>query len=793
MPRYLLQVRDEAKQKNTQPNHVDPLPPPSEAPAPSSVLQRDPSLSGSQPGLIQMSSDSSSSTGLPLTLQSSRRSSYAPSGLLPVNPSVESMLFRSASKPGSKARGRNSTSRSEAVPLATEGAPDPRVDRIQSGGRPLKQTETSHPSMEVGMDYRSLAQQVLATDRKSAREAMVAVDLTAMQDSGFSPRTSRPPSLNSSRKLRQRAFFPIPAGSSDELPVAPPSFSRHTDPKQSRVSDDDRAEYRPTGPPGWYVKPGTDGRSDYGATRHMNKELQAQGNSYITSLPSDEPRPNIAEPIPRYDLLGSLYPPGPPSQIPQSLLQGPQQGSTGAGTHQSGANDTPSVILRSPNPKRPVSRTSQQRPNLTMESAYGSPRTHSRAGSPLSVVDQDPNDQWPPPKEYRRRSPALQKESSLRPGMGSGVAKGSQAYPVPSLHAQTQPLPSRQWDRPQSKASAGTSRRLTAMVITQEDPLSGDGSRSSSSMWSAALEEHDQKPLPKGPRMPYPGTVDTRVPTSRRESTSLVLPPSIYVSPPQAPRIPPSSLAKTQVDPPASMVDSRATLHPTMKDNCASFRSARHRVYPGETQRSASERSERSQRQPTAPPGARQTAQEPSDPRFREPLESFHQLQVPGKQRAMPGLSRRGSREKLQESIRPTELGSRRVDSESSSGDFSGSGFDGENDYSEDSEDSKEFFDDGILSSSPPRQKTLAARTAEDDHRSHAMRHEDAHRPLARSWRSSQPTPPQVVEPKKPSARPPPQQRLADGVPSLDSGHIQGGRQRSRSRGQMPGRFPEGA
>ena len=344
----------EAKQRKAQPNHVEPLPPSLDAPAPLSVDSEDPSLlSGSQPALSQSPGDSSSSTDLPPTLRSSSRGSYSRTKVPIADSHVESRPANPISKSGSKVTAQGSTHRSEAALFSTEGVPSPGRAKTKDERNPPKPTETFHPGMSLGEDGRSLAQRVAEIDREIAPGLSVATGTTATEGPDLPQIPSRPPSLTPSRKPGRRAFFPPPTGSSYQDPLADTLLNPHTGLKHSRTSNDGRTGYDRK-PPEWYVPPETDNRSKDEAYDHMAQ--QPLGDyypppSHVTLLPGDGPRPGISEHVARPNRR-DVYPPSSPSHTFRSGPQGPQQGWIGVPAHHPRANGEPLAIPPVPYPER---------------------------------------------------------------------------------------------------------------------------------------------------------------------------------------------------------------------------------------------------------------------------------------------------------------------------------------------------------------------------------------------------------------------------------------------------------
>jgi hypothetical protein len=275
--------------------------------------------------------------------------------------------------------------------------------------------------------------------------------------------------------------------------------------------------------------------------------------------PSHETRPRVAEQIARFD-QGSFVPLNPPSHTRPSLSNPPQRDWTGAPAHRPVANDTPSAIPRAPYTKRPESRRGQQRPNQTTESADGAPRMPSVSRGTSPVPQQGSNVQRPHSKQYRRQSPSSNSERSLHSAMSSSIGRRPQAQPMPSRHARDQPPPSRGGNVSRAKSSAGYSKRPVATVVPQDDPHAGDGSGSSSSVSSTALEELEPEFVSKGRKLPQPGTRGTLASEWRKTKTPGPPPPSIYVVPAYTPSPPSSSLGGTYGRPSTSVVDSQPTV-----------------------------------------------------------------------------------------------------------------------------------------------------------------------------------------------------------------------------------------
>jgi len=750
-------------------------------------------LSGSQPALSQSPRDSFSSTGLPPTLQSSRRGSCSPIKLPTADPHVDSGPANPTSKPGSEVTPQESTSRSDAAPLLSKGTPPARRGKTKSESKPQKRRQTFQPDMGLGMGGQFPAEGVIKTAREMGHEVTVATEPAAGQAPDSSRLPSRPPSVTLSCRSGGRAYSPPPTGSSYQGPVAPELRNPHTELEHSRTSNGGRTDYDRKRPPGWYVPSETDNRSKDEAYDHMAQ--QALGDyypppSHVTLLPGDGPRPGIFEHVTRLD-RGDPYPPRSPSHTHQWLSQPPLYGWNGAAAHDLRGRGEPSPIPPAPYPVRPVSRKGRRPSNPTAGSAYGVSRNPSASGLAPSAFEQGPTFQWPHSKKNRSQVPISSGGRAPYPAMGPSVESRSRPYSLASSPPYDRPPPTMRGAVSRAKSSPDRSRRHEATVVLQDDPLTGDRSYSSSSMLSAALKRYEQDSGSPRRTIPHLGSGGTLIPVPTMETSSRPPPPSIHVVPAYTPSPPPSNHDETKLGPPTSMADSRPTVPPATKTKSASSRSAHRLSDSQQAQPSASQQPEGSHPQWNSPPQTRQTAQDSSSPHFRGPPRSSKQLKVSGQQFAMPGLSRVGSREILEKPSRSTQLGSELVDSESSSEYPTDTGSDRVGDYSDYDDDSDGSFD-SRNSSLAPRQKIPVSRTADDDNRSGVMRHMDDRRPLAGSGRSSQPNPRQTAETGKSSTRPPPQQGPADDVTTSGSGHIERGHQRGRSRGQMPGRFPEG-
>jgi hypothetical protein len=770
------------------------MPPQSEPPAPSLVHQRDPSqLAGDQSPLPQTPRDSSSSTSLPPTLNRDSQGSYSPPQLSPSDHSVESRSTNYTSKPGSKVRGKKTTSKTEATPASTDGEPDSYREPTQSTNRPPKPTIKTRPGASLGMDGRPLAEGILETNVElsdQGQQLAVMTELTPMQDPRSYRLPSRPTSRNPSRRPHQKAYFPAPTGSLYQLPASPPLLSPNTDPQRSLVLDSERTDYHPITPPDWYIAPEAE-QSELtvnGATRHT---AQQPGGQYYPPVlhvphPSHETQPSVAEQIARFD-QGIFVPLSPPSHTRPSLSNPPQQDWTGAPAHRPVANDTPSAIPRAPYPKRPESRRGEQRPNQTAESADGAPRMLSVSRGTSPVPQQGPNVQRPHSKQYRRRSPSSDSERSLLSAMSSSIGRRPQAHPMPSRHSRDQPPLSRRGDISRGKSSAGWSKRPVATVVPQDDPHAGDGSGSSSSVSSAALEVLEPEFMSKGRKLPQPGMRGTLTPESRTETTSRPPPPSIFVVPAHTPSPPPPSFGGTKVGPPTSMADSQPTVQPTTMNKIASSRSAQEQIYPEGIDQSASRRSEDSRRRLNEPSQNRQTSQIPLDPDHRGPERSLEPWDVPGRRSALPGLSRIASSGSLRGQAQAAELSSEGEDSQSASGYFTENDDDRTSNYSDDNDGSLDERTGG-----PSRNpRTQRPQHTIGDPRSRQSRHVEDERPPAAGYPPSKPDPRLDNKIPEPFPGPPPQQRPVDSV-AIENGYEKRGRGR-RGRSRMPGGFPGGA
>jgi hypothetical protein len=785
-------VSHEFKGGTVQPDHIDRLPPPSEAPALSLVHQEDPSQLSL--ALSQTPRDSSSFTGLPPTLKSDSQGSYSPPQLSSSEHNVESRPITSTSKPGSKVRGKNTTSKTEATPVSAEEAPGLREDRTQSTNRQPQPAIKTHPGAKVEMNGKPLAEGILETNVKLSdkyQQLDVMPELAPIQDPRSYPLPSRATSRNPSRRPHQKAYFLAPTGSLYQSQASPSLLNHNTAPQHSRVLDSERAEYHPDSPPDWYIAPNAQ-PSELSANRATRHTIQHPGGRYYPPIPhvpnpSHETQPGVAEQIARFD-QGSFIPLNSPSHTHQSFSNPLQRDWTGAPAYRPVANDTPSIIPRAQHPKRPESRRGQQRPNQTAESACGAPRMPSVSRGTSPVPQQGSNVQRPHSKQYRRQNPPSDSERSSRSAMGSVVNSRSRAYPLPSSHPHEQRPPPKRGAISQAKPSAEGSRRPSATVVLQDDPLAADGSESSSSVSSAALEELEPEIVARGRRLPHPGAVGTQTPESRKETTSRPPLPSIFVVPALTLSPPPPSLGGTKVGPPTSMADSRPTLRPTMKNKSESSRSAQWQAYSGQTQQSASRRPENSRQRLNEPSQTRQTVRASLDPNHRSPEPSLQQLEVPMRSAVpIPGLSRIGSSGSLREQSHAAKLRSEGEDSQSTSGYFTENGDDRTSDYSDNSDGP---FDEGTGGPSlPPR--TQIPQYASGDPCSKQSRHVEDERPPAPGYPPSRPDPRLDSIIRKPFPGPPPQQRPVDSV-AIENGSEKRGR-RSRSRSRMPGGFPGAA
>jgi hypothetical protein len=766
------------------------LPPQSEPPAPSLVHQKDPSqLSGDQPPSSQTPRDSSSSTGLPPTLKSDNQGSYSPPQLSPSDHNVESRSTNYTSKPGSKVRGKKITSKTKATPVSTDAEPDSYREPTQSTNRPPKPTIKTRPGARVGMDGRTLAEGILETDVELSdqhQQLAVMTGLTPMQDPRSHPLPSRPTSRNPSRRPHQKAYFPAPTGSLYQGQASPSLLDHNTAPQHSRVSHSERAEYHPNSPPDWYIAPNAQ-ESELGAngaTRHTTQQPGGQyyrSDSHVTLAPSHETAPSVADQIARFD-QGSLGPPGPLSHTHRWLSKPFQQIWTGAPTSQPGPNGIPFEIPPGPYLKRSVSRRGDRRPISTAGSAHGAPRMPLVSRGTQSVNEQRSNVERPHSKQYR---PASDSERSLHSAMG----RHPQAHSMPSIHARDRPLPSKRGVIPQGRTSVGSSKRPGAKMVTTDDPLTAHGSGSSSSASSAALEKYEPESEPKKHRLPHPGTVDTRVPKSRKESISRGSPPSIYVVPADTPSPPPPSLGVTNVHPPTSMVDSRSTLRPATGTSKATSRSAPKESHEDQSRQYVpSGQSEGIYRRSNKPSQNRHDSPARLDPNHRGLGRSLERSDVPRGRSALPGLSRIGSSGSLREQAQAAELSSEVEDSQGTSGYFTENDDDRTSNYSDDNDGSLDERTRGPSSV----QRSQIPQNARGDPRSRQARHVEDDRPRVASNRLARPAPRLGVETREPSPRPPPQQRPVDGVPTSENGHVERGRRRSRSRSRsrMPGGFP---
>jgi hypothetical protein len=764
-------VSRKAKRGTLKTDRTDQLPSNSEGPTLSSIYRRNTNQrSTRQSALSQAVGDVSSSTGLPPSLQADSEGLRSPAASRYSNTDLRSVF-------------------------GEQGLP-PR-DMMVNGDEDTR-PEALHPAARIGLDDEALNEVVveLASDSDSGRSEQHVVVVTepiSIQGHGRSRPPSRQPSVTPSRQpsvspfrpSRQRPLRPPQAGSTYQRQVPSLSLNAFDDPQQFQGLDDPTiSEYPGASRPAWYVPPGPDDSSAYGATSRTLKQPQGHYDlpiPNVTLAPSHEPRPSVAEQIARFD-QGSLGASGPPSHTHRWLSKPFQQIWTGAPASQPGPNGIPSEIPPGPYLERSVSRRGDRRPISTAGSAHGAPRMPLVSRGTQSVSEQRSNVQRPHPKQYRRQSPPSDSGQSLRSAMDSNIDRQPQAHPMPSRHGRDQPPPSRRGNISRGKSPAGSSERPLAKMVATDDPLTADGSGSSSSASSAALEKYEPESGVKGGKLPLPGTVGTLTLESRTETTSRAPPPSIYV----VPSPPPPSRGGTQVSPPTSMADARPTLRPTTKGKRVSLRTDQKELYPEQTQQSASQRPE-SSHQPKAAPQSHRTAQAPASPQFRGPPRSSKRLHVPAEQLAMPGLSRRGSRESLQEISRPRQIHPAGVINEGSSEHFTGSGSGWSSGYSNGSDDSF----NGRSPSPSPRQTPAVPRPAYGDTRSHDLRHVDDHPPLTGDGRSSQPTFRQVIEHQEPFPGPPSQQRPVGGIATSQNEQEKRGRE-IRRRSRVPGGFPGG-
>ena len=658
---------------------------------------------------------------------------------------------------------------------------------------PPKRPEALHPAASVGIDERSLKEVVVEfdSDRDSGspdQHVVVVTEPISVYSHGRSRPPSRQSSVTPSRPSRQVSLLPPRAGSSHQLQAPSLGPNARNDPQQCQVSDDPTmTEYPSASPPAWYVRPVPDDSTAYRATSHTMQ--QPQGHYYpsirdVTLASSHEPRLSIAEQVTSFDKK-SLYPPNPPSHTRRSLSKAPQRSWIGAVTYQPRTSGKPSGALPEQYTERPVSRRDQQRPISPTGSAYGTSTIPLVSRGTQSVIKEGSNVQRPHLKQYRRQTPSSDSERSLHSGMGPSIDRQPQAHTMPSRHARDQPPPSRRGTISRGNSSAISSKRLLAMVVPQNDSLAGDGSRSSSSRSSAALEGYDAESVPKARELPLPGTVETLTPESGKETTSQSPPPSIYVVPAYTPSPPPSGLGGTQGRPPTSMVDSQPTLGSSKIYQSASSRSAQKQVYPEEIQQSTSRRSEDSRRRFNEPPQVRQISRASGDPDRREPERIPGRLDVPGRPAALPGLSRIGSSGSLSEQAQAAELRFGGEASQSTSGYFTESESDRTSNYSDDSDGS---LDEGTESHSR-NPRTRRPQHAIGDPRSNQPRPVEDERPPAAGYPTSSPDPRLDNKISKPFPGPPPQQHPVDSVATENESEKRGRQSRSR----MPGGFPGGA
>jgi hypothetical protein len=773
-------------------DRTDQLPSHTEGQTPSSIYRRNTSQrSTRQPALSQAIGDRPSSTGLPSSFQANSQGQYSPAESRHGFTDTRSMFGQQGLPP------RDMTVSRDGDPthptLTTDTLWQSGMERAQ---RPelLEKPEMLDLNASVGGDGRALNEVVVELDSESDygrpdQYVVVVTDPISIQGHGRSRPPSPQPSVTPSRPSRKDSVRPTQAESPHKCQAPSLSLDANNDPQQSQLLDDPTmAEYPGASRPAWYVPSGPDSSSAYQATSHIRK--QPQGHYYpptrdVTLAPSYEPRLSVAERVTRFD-QGSLAPPGPPSHTHRSLSKAPQQNWTGAPTHQPRPNGIPSEIPPGPRLERSVSRKGDRRPISTAGLASGTPRMPSVSHGTQSVPEQRSNVQRPPPKQYRRQSPLSDSERSLRSAMDLIIDRQPQAHPRPSRHARDQPPLSRRRDISRGKSSAVSSRRPEATVGPQDDPLAGDGSDSSSSMSSAALERHDPEFISKGRKLPQPGTRGTLTPESRTETTSRHSPPSIFVVPADTPSPPPSSLGGTDGRPSTSVVDSQPTVQPTTINKNASPRSAQKQIYSEGIQQSASRRSENSRRRLNEPSQNHQTSRTQLDPDHRGPEPSLKRLNVPGRRSALPGLSRIGSSGSLRDQAQAAELSSEGENSEITSGYFTENDDDRTSDYSDDNDGS---FDERTRGPSSV-QRSQIPQNARGDPRSRQARHVEDDRPPVASKRPARPAPRLGVETREPSPRPPPQQHPVDGVPTSENGHVERGRRRSRSRSRMPGGFP---
>jgi hypothetical protein len=747
-----------------------------------------------QPPLSQAVGDRSSSTRLPPSLQADSQGQYSPAAFRYGNTDTRS-VFGQQGLP----RRDMKVSRDEAPiqpTLITEAPLQSGMGRAQRQERP-KRPEALHPAASVGVDDRALNEVVVELDSNSDsgspdQYVVVVTEPISIQGHGRSRPHSRQPSGTPARSSRQRFLRPPQAGSAHQRQGRAPSLDVNNDLQQSQVLDDPTMdEYPGASRPAWYIPPGLDDSSAYGATSHITKG--PQGHYYAnmhdgTLAPSYEPRLSVAEQVTRFD-QASLRPPDRPSHTHRSVSKAPQQNWTGAPTHQPGPDGTPLEIPHGPYLERSVLRRGDQRPISTAGSAYGTPRPSMSRGN-QSVYEQGPSVQRSYLKQYRRQSPLSDSGRSLPSARGPSIDRDSKAHPMPSHHGRDQSSPSRRGDISRGKSFADLSKRpLATVVVPQGDRLTGDGSGSSSSVSSAALEEPEPEFVSKGRKSPRPGTRGTLTPESSKETTSRAPPPSIFVVAAHTPSPPPPSLGGTKVGPPTSMADSQPTLRPTTSKKTASSRSAQRQAYLEQIQHSASGPSEDSQQRLNEPSQPRQTSRTPLDPDHRGPEPSFKRLDVPGSRPALPGLSRIGSSGSLRDQAQAAELSSEGEDSQSASGYFTEHDDDRTSDYNDDSDGS---FDERTRGTSSV-QRSQIPQNARGDPRSKQSRHVEDERPPAAGFPPSKPNPRLDNKIPKPFPGPPPQQRPVDRV-AIESGSENRGRgRRSRSRSRMPGGFPGGA
>jgi len=616
------------------------------------------------------------------------------------------------------------------------------------------------------------------------RQVAVITELATMPD----PRSYRfpfqPTSRDPSRRPHQKAYFPAPTGSLYQLPASTPLLSPNTDPHPSRVSDTGRTDYRTKAPPDWYRAPEAEQSelSANGGTRHTIQQPQVQGNPPIPNVilaRSHEPRHSVAEQIARFD-QESLDAPGSSPHTHQMLSKAPLQGWNRAPDQHTRIKHGPSGSPCEPYPERPVSRRSNRRPLSTAGSDDSASCLPAESRRGLSVTEQGAHIQLPLPRDYRRRSPLSDRERSLRSTMGSSMDRQPQAGPMPSRHARDQPTPSNGRDIPQARTFVGSSMRPLIKMVATDDPLTAHGSGSSSSASSAALENYEPRSEPKKHRSPHPGTVDTRVPKSRKESISRGSPPSIYVVPADTPS---PSLGVTKVQPPASRVDGRFTVRPATGTSKATSRSAPKQSHDEHSRQYVpSQRSEGSYRRSNEPSQNRHGSPARLDPDHRGLERSLGPLKLPRERSALSGLGRIGSKGSLREHAQAPDLGSDGEDSQSTSGYFTEYDDDRTSDYSDGS------FDEWTAAPSQTPRMHIPQH-ASGDPRSQQSRPVADERHPAAGYATSRPDPRLDNKISKPFPGRPPQPRPVDSAATENESEKRGRRSRSR----MPGGFPGGA